>query len=120
MKTQRLNHLQIAVTDLERSLAFYEGLFGMQELFRAGPDMVFLKSPDADDLFTLRRIDEPLDTTAGGLQHFGFTVSKEAHAVAVEEARALGAEIIEVGQHGDGAAYVYLKDPDGYVIEIGT
>ena len=41
-------------------------------------------------------------------------------AAAVIEARAFGAEIIEVGQHGDGAAYVYLKDPDGYVIEIGT
>ena len=108
------------MTDLQRSLAFCDGLFGKQELFRAGPDIVFLKSPNADDLFTLRRVDEPVDACAGGMQHFGFTVNQEAHAAAVEDLRAFGAEIIEVGQHGDGAPYAYLKDPDGYVIEIGT
>ena len=120
MKTQRLNHLQIAVSDLERSLAFYKGLFGMQERFRAGPDMVFLGSPGADDIFTLRRVDEPLDTSAGGLQHFGFTVDANGHAAAVDEARAFGAEILDVGEHGGGVLYAYLKDPHGYVTEIGT
>jgi len=31
-----------------------------------------------------------------------------------------GAEVLDVGQHGDGALYAYIKDPDDYVIEIGT
>ena len=37
MKTQGLNHIQIAVSDMERSLALYTGLLGMRELFRDRP-----------------------------------------------------------------------------------
>ena len=120
MKTQRLNHIQIAVTNLEKSLAFYKGLFGMEEIFRAGSDMVFLRSPDAEDIFTLHRVDYPLDISASGLQHFGFTIDKDNHATAVKEAQTFGAEVLEVGEHGGGILYVYLKDPDGYIIEITT
>ena len=119
MKTQGLNHLQIAVSDLERSLAFYTGLLGMRELFReAGGCLVFLQSAEGNDMFTLNWVDRPVDVEAGGMQHFGFAVEREAHAAAVEEARASGAEVQGVGQYSDGTLYAYVKDPDGYVIEI--
>ncbi len=120
MKTQGLNHLQIAVSDLDRSLAFYIGLLGMRELFRGGPNLVFLQSAEGNDIFTLRHADGPVDAPAGGMQHFGFAVKREDHAAAVEEARAFGAEVMEVGQHGDNSLYAYIRDPDGYTIEIGT
>ena len=28
--------------------------------------------------------------------------------------------VLEVGQHGDNGLYAYIKDPDEYIIEIGT
>ena len=118
MKTQGLNHIQIAVSNLERSLAFYTGLLGMHELFREGP-LVFLQSAEGNDIFTLRQAQGPVDSSAGGMQHFGFAVRQEDHAAAVEEARKFGAEVLDVGQHGDDILYAYIKDPDGYVIEIG-
>ena len=118
MKTQGLNHIQIAVSNLERSLAFYTGLLGMHELFREGP-LVFLQSAEGNDIFTLRQAQGPVDSSAGGMQHFGFSVRREDHAAAVEEVRAFGAEVLDVGQHGENALYAYIKDPDGYVIEIG-
>ena len=120
MKTLGLNHLQIAVSDMDRSLDFYTGLFGMRELFREGPDLVFLRSAEGNDIFTLRRVDGPVDVKSGGMQHFGFAVNQEDHAAAVEEARAFGAEVLDVGRHGGNALYAYIKDPDDYIIEITT
>ena len=119
MRTQGLNHIQIAVSDMDLSLAFYTGLLGMRELFRDGP-LVFLQSAEGRDIVTLRQVEGTVDSDAGGLQHFGFAVKPEDHAAAVDEARKFGAEVLDVGQHGDGALYAYIKDPDDYVIEIGT
>ena len=119
MKTKGLNHIQIKVSNMERSLAFYIGLLGMHELFREG-SLVFLRSAEGNDIFTLLQAEEHFDEAAGGLQHFGFAVEQEEHAAAVEEARRFGVEVMEVGQHGDNALYAYMRDPDGYIIEIGT
>ena len=118
MKTQGLNHIQIAVSDIDRSLTFYMGLLGMRELFREGP-LVFLQSAEGNDIFTLRQAEGSVDTTSVGLQHFGFAVNREDHPAAVEEARKFGAEVLDTGQHGDKSLYAYFKDPDGYIIEIG-
>ena len=73
MKTQGLNHIQIAVADMGRSLAFYMGLLGMLELFREGP-LVFLQSAEGNDIFTLRQAEGPVDTAAIGLQLFGLSL----------------------------------------------
>ncbi len=118
MKTQGLNHLQIAVSNLERSLSFYTGLLGMRELFWEGA-LVFLQSMEGNDIITLRATEGPVDGGTGGVQHFGFAVRREDHAAAVEEARRFGSEVLGVGQHGSDTLYAYIRDPDGYVIEIG-
>ena len=117
MKAQGLNHIQISVSDMERSLKFYSGLMGMRELFREG-ELVFLQSPVGSDLLTLRQAEGRVDVTAGGLQHFGFSIKREDHSAAVEEARTYGAEVLGVGQHGDNSLYAYIKDPDGYIVEL--
>ena len=53
IRTQGLTHIHLVVRDLERSLRFYETVFGMQERFRDGPKMVFLNTPGSSDLITL-------------------------------------------------------------------
>ena len=119
MKTQGLNHIQIEVSDMDKSLNFYSGLLGMSEMFREG-SLVFLRSAEGNDVFTLRQAQGPVTVDGGGLQHFGFAIKRQDHAAAVEEARRFGAEVLDVGQHpGDGGLYAYIKDPDGYIIEIG-
>ena len=117
MKTMGLNHIQINVSNLERSLSFYTGLLGMKETARHGP-LVFLQSAEGNDIIALHQTNEPVDGSVGGLQHFGFPVPKEDHAAAVEEARKFGCEVLSVGQHSDDDLYAYIKDPDGYTIEI--
>ena len=119
MKTAGFNHIQISVSDMDKSLAFYTGLMGMKEAFRAD-DLVFLRTPDSNDLLTLRPVDGPVEPETDGMQHFGFSVAPEDHADALAEAKAFGAEVVDVGrQGGDERPYAYIKDPDGYVIELG-
>ena len=42
VKALRLNHINLNVSDIERSVRFYEHALGLVEDFRAGPRMVFL------------------------------------------------------------------------------
>lgn len=62
IKTQGLTHLHLAVRDLRRSLKFYTEVLGLQVRFWEGEHMVFLGTPRAKDLITLRQAkpDEPV------------------------------------------------------------
>ena len=42
IQTQGLTHIHLVVRDLDRSLAFYTRVFGLEEQFREGRCMVFL------------------------------------------------------------------------------
>jgi catechol 2,3-dioxygenase-like lactoylglutathione lyase family enzyme len=121
IKTQGLTHIHLVVRDLERSLAFYESVFGMRERFRDGPKMVFLNTPGSGDLVTLN--EDPAESahagSSGGIAHFGFRLvdsgELDAAIAAVERA---GGKLIRQGEHAPGARYAYVADPDGYVIEL--
>jgi catechol 2,3-dioxygenase-like lactoylglutathione lyase family enzyme len=121
IKTAGLYHLHLHVSDLERSLRFYREAFGMVELFRDGPLMVFLQTPGAHDLLTLNG-DPSQARHAGdgaGVDHFGFKLapgeSLDAAIAAVEKA---GGKLIRRNGPGESRQYAYLSDPDGYVIEL--
>ncbi len=85
MGTAGVYHIQISVSDLDRSLAFYTGLMGMEELFRAGR-AAFLRTPGARELLTLQPVEGPVNPKAGGMDRFGFYVPPEDHDTAVAKA----------------------------------
>jgi catechol 2,3-dioxygenase-like lactoylglutathione lyase family enzyme len=121
IRTQGLTHIHLVVRDLERSLRFYKGVFGMEERFRDGPDMVFLNTPGSQDLITLNA--DPggarLAGVNGGVAHFGFRLAKSADLdAAIAEVEAAGGRLIRRGEHAPGVAFAYIEDPDGYVIEL--
>ena len=90
----------------------------MEVAFRTD-GLVFLQTPGATDLLTLNPHAEPGDPAVSGFQHFGFSLPREQHGQAVAEAKAFGAEVLATGSHGgDGQPYVYLRDPDGYTVEL--
>ena len=120
IKTQGLTHIHLAVRDIQRSLAFYSGVFGMEVRFWDGPSMVFLGTPGAQDTFTLRQADagEPVGP-GGGFGHFGFRLQqKEGLDAAVEDVLGAGGLLIKRGEHQPGLPYAYVSDPDGFVIEL--
>jgi catechol 2,3-dioxygenase-like lactoylglutathione lyase family enzyme len=115
-----LSHLQIAVSDLERSLDFYTKVFGLEVQFRAGPSMVFLSTPGASDLFTLRQAqDGEAVGPGGGFAHFGFLLQdKDSLDEAVERVESAGGKLLQRGEHQPGQPFAYMTDPDGYIVEL--
>jgi len=55
----------------------------------------------------------------GGVAHFGFRLSDTTEVdAAIAEVEAAGGELIRRGEHAPGVTFAYVKDPDGYVIEL--
>lgn len=111
-----LAHLNLTVTDLDRSIAFYRRWFGFDRPTTTYPDgTVFLRN---EDRFDLALHAGPVPAAPLRSMHFGFR-SHDA-----EQVRRLRAELTAAGvalteQH-DEPDYVGFKclDPDGYEIEV--
>lgn len=121
----RFNHVAFRVRDVDRSLAFYEGVLGFREAFRVyhpdgrlgliyvqfGPDQfVELFEGGADE-----HQPEPLPHGSGYL-HFCVTV--EDLDAALELLRGKGLEIGEPRTGTSGARIYFIEDPDGNKIEL--
>ena len=118
---RRLNHAVLYVSDLDRSVEFYERLFGFKVIARQGP-MAFLRakgSPNHHDLGLLslgRGTPRPEPGTTG-LYHLAWELgSIQELAAAREELLKLGAMSGE-SDHG-ATKSVYGADPDGNEFEL--
>lgn len=121
IRTKGLTHIQLVVRDLERSLGFYTRVFGLQERFREGDHMVFLNTPASQDLITLNQSSRAAGLAGdnGGIDHFGFQLTDGSDLdAAIAEVEAAGGKLINRGEHAPGARFAYIRDPDGYVIEL--
>jgi len=119
IRTEGLTHVHLIVEDLDRSLQFYGEVFGMEEQFRDGPTMVFLRTPGATDSITLNGQPGDPRIGRGGVDHFGFRLLDKADLdEAVREVEAAGGRLVERGEHAPGVPYAYVADPDGYLIEL--
>jgi catechol 2,3-dioxygenase-like lactoylglutathione lyase family enzyme len=120
IETEGLTHIHLLVSDLDRSLEFYQGVFGLEEQFRAGPTMVFLRTPGSADTITINEDADRRDRVGrGGVDHFGFRLKPGVDLdVAIAEVVAAGGRLMERGEHGPGSPYAYVSDPDGYLIEL--
>jgi catechol 2,3-dioxygenase-like lactoylglutathione lyase family enzyme len=118
IETEGLTHVHLFVADLDRSLRFYQDVFGLEEVFREGGKMVFLRPPNSRDTITLNE-DADKAGVSGGIDHFGFRLADKSQLDrAIEEIEHAGGRLLERGEHAPGAPYAYVADPDGYVIEL--
>ncbi len=118
IEIEGLTHIHLFVADLDRSLRFYRDVFGLEEMFRDGPKMVFLRPPNSSDTITLNAVPEKAGQT-GGVDHFGFRlVDTNQLDRAIEEVERAGGRLLERGEHAPGSPYAYVADPDGYMIEL--
>ncbi len=121
IRTEGLTHIHLVIRDLERSLRFYQGVFGMEERFRDGRKLVFLNTPGSQDLMALNEdpAEARLAGVNGGVAHFGFRLADSADLdTAIAEVEAGGGKLIQRGEHAPGAPFAYIQDPDGFVIEL--
>jgi catechol 2,3-dioxygenase-like lactoylglutathione lyase family enzyme len=116
-----MSHIHLWVSDMERSVQFYERVFGMRERFRSGKGLVSLNTPGTSDSVSLNW--DPADKRPKGqmgtVAHFGFRLKNpEDLDRAIEEAIAAGGRVVERGDRGGGKRFAYVTDPDGYLIEL--
>ena len=113
LKVKGLSHVQINVSDMERSLRFYRDALGLVVRTRTGP-FVLLASPHSGDFVSLS---ESAPVGAPGLGHFGLHLEADDIQTAIEALEAAGGKLVSGDQYPDFPS-ARVADPDGYVIEI--
>ena len=122
----RLLHTMLRVGDLDRSLAFYTEVLGMQQLRRQDyPDGRFTLAfvgygPESEGavIELTHNWDTPAYELGNGFGHIALEVDDAYAACAAIKARG-GKVVREAGpmKHGTTAP-AFVEDPDGYKIEL--
>lgn len=119
---RKLLHTRYRVENLDRTLAFYKDILGLEEVKRhqspRGSELVFLKAPESEELI------EICSFPASGpvavqedLTHLAFEVdSLEAFA---EHLKKHGIEYSDGPHFSDnGKGFAFIDAPEGYEIEL--
>ncbi|GIW42583.1 MAG: ring-cleaving dioxygenase [Candidatus Binatia bacterium] len=124
-----LDHFVLRVRDLERSLAFYRDLLGLEVLFldefRAGkrPFVSVRIGEQLLDLVPDPTYDPAEASRTGGFLHFCVRLEPCDFEKLVPWLASRGVRVLEekpvprVGASGTGLS-IYVTDPDGYVVEL--
>lgn len=117
VRTHGLSHVALAVKDPQRSLAFYEQVFGVEAYVRE-PDEIQVKGPGVHDVLAFARDDAFLGRE-GAIRHIGFRLVDPSDIdSAVDAALAAGGRLHRCGDFAPGCPYAFVFDPDGIEIEI--
>ncbi len=112
-----IRHVAFRVTNLEECEEFYKDVMGMELLYRANENLVYLTC--GNDNLSLARVDEA-SSRGSTFDHYGFIVEdKETldawHAYFLS--RGDVPVMDEPHDHADGARSFHIKDPAGNVIQ---
>jgi catechol 2,3-dioxygenase-like lactoylglutathione lyase family enzyme len=111
-RIQGLNHLTLAVTGLERSVAFYRDVLGLElrALFEGGAYL------EAGPLWLCLSVDAAAKgEVRADYTHFAFDVAAEDFEALSERVRAHAPEWKDNKSEG---ASLYFLDPDGHRLEL--
>ena len=119
---KKLLHTRYRVSDLEKTVAFYRDVLGLEETRRQtsgrGSQLVFFKAPASEEEIEICKFDESGPVVVGpDLTHLAFEVDNlEEFAKA---AAAKGYPLSD-GPHqiGGGRAIAFIDAPEGYEIEL--
>ncbi|WP_050615800.1 metallothiol transferase FosB [Bacillus testis] len=114
----KINHITVSVSDLNRSIAFYQDVFGAK-LIVHGPRMAYF---DLDGLWlALNEENLPDRTFSNTYTHIAFTICEDQLDEFTEKLKRNGA-VIEKGRkrHLLEKDSIYFRDPDGHLFEFHT
>jgi lactoylglutathione lyase len=119
---KKLLHTRYRVTDLEKTVAFYEEVLGLKEIRRhtsgRGSQLVFLKAPESEEEIELCKFDQSGPVIVGpDLTHLAFEVDDLDKFA--RQAAAKGYPLSD-GPHRTerGDAIAFVDAPEGYEIEL--
>ncbi len=119
MKIIELNHIAIHVADVEKSVEFYRRVLLLEAIPRPAFDFpgAWFRLGAQQELHLIGRSDEPVQTRSRN-NHFALRV--DDIAACEQHLHNIGAEFRPKKQRPDGAWQIFLRDPDGHVIELFT
>src|SRR5215212_238489 len=130
MQLTGLHHLTLICSDMERTIAFYRDLLGLA-IVRDGPSEddpgtrhVWFGAVDGAPGRLISAMEYPQlpqgTNGIGSTHHFALAVDSAEELDAWRDyLRGQGVETTEVFQRG-GFSSIYLRDPDGHMVEIAT
>lgn len=122
MKVTKLLHTRMRVSDLNRTLAFYTGVLGLevveQKTSPRGSHLAFLRVPNSEELIELCSFPSsgPVKVQED-LVHLAFQVDNLEDAMAA--LRHQGIPITDgPTRTASGSRFIFIDAPDGYEIEL--
>lgn len=124
--SQRIDHVNIRIPegDVERAVAFYDGLLGFEPLkldaYRAGERTSFFFRVGETSVLTIRPVETFEPPSGENLDHFCIVLEETVEELKprLEER---GVEIVREGTPFGAtgrAPSVYVRDPFGYLVEL--
>ncbi|MCO6415123.1 VOC family protein [Siccirubricoccus sp. KC 17139] len=118
----RIGHVHLKVADLDRALAFWRDVIGLEEQARMGNRAVFLSAGGYHHHIALNTWEsaggEPPPRGSTGLYHVALVYpDRAALGAALLKVIQAGVELEGASDHGVSEA-VYLRDPDGNGVEL--
>jgi predicted enzyme related to lactoylglutathione lyase len=108
LKSATINHVSVLVTDMARSMEFYDRVFGLKLMSEDKANKIARLGTGGKILVSLR-----VEPPAGVIDHFAIGVEGFNRDAVTADLKGFGltpAENIEFGFH--------VKDPDGAVVQI--
>ena len=107
---QGINHITIAVSNLDRSLAFYAELLGMKAHVRWDTGAYLSLA----DMWFCLSFDTPIPNQ--DYSHIALTIAEKDFTAFATRLRKKG--VIEWKQNSSEGQSIYFLDPDGYKLEL--
>lgn len=120
----RLDHVSVLVSDVERSATFYQDVLGLVIIRRSGDPVsgIWLGADEKTDFLHLNQ-GAPAALPPPKDNHFAFRTSSFDQLL--RHLKHANIEFFDwpgnagiVGRHPLGFRQIYLKDPDGYWVEV--
>ncbi len=114
-----IDHVNMKVKNLEKSVDFYKNLFGFEIKQEENPNKTDVPSKIiGNDAIKLCLYEVPEMSPEGGIAHFGFNIANFDEIIS--KCKELDVQILYGGEiDWEKSKSVYIVDPSGYEVELG-
>src|SRR3982750_2295098 len=118
---KKLLHTRYRVTDLDKTVAFYRDVLGLEETRRMtsgrGSQLVFFKAPQSDEEIEICKFDESGPVQVGpDLTHLAFEVDDLDEFA--RNSAAKGYPLSDGPHKGGSGRIAFIDAPEGYEVEL--